>query len=506
MSLMGIDIGSSRCKVAIYSVDGTLISRASTTYQLNMPGPGLFELDSEQVLEAIYQTIRKAMQKAISHDGYQHDTLQAVSCGSFSEAMIPVSSQGEILGPSIFSHDQREKDVIERFHKLGQKVFYKINPNILGYSYSFPKLVWYREKMPELNAKVWKFLNWSDFLIFKLTGEAATAYGHANRTLLFDLWKEKWSDDLLAAGGVERRVLADPVPSGIVLGSVKKEIAALLGFPENVKVVSGGHDQCLNALGAGVITGGSSVTGIGTFECTTLVFDGVPDADLMLDLKLGIEHHTLPGKYVTFIYNQGGSVQTWFLQVFALELIKAGLSEREILNRLTEEAPDQPGEAIFLPFLEPSGAPAFLPEGRGCFIGMSMRTGRGALYRALLEGESMFFREAFEKLSRNGLPIKSVRATGGGSLSDLWLQIKADVLQRPVYRASYQESGTVGAAILAGIATSVYKSPQEAIGIFSGTDASYLPRKELSDTYAKLYQKYQKGLELISSKNWEDTT
>ncbi len=504
MSLMGVDIGSSGCKVAVYSVDGMLISTESTTYSITMPGPGEFELDSRQVLDAVYTVMRTVVKRAGSDNRYLHDPLKAVSFGSFSEAMVPVSSHGEILGPSIFSHDQRGKYAVERFNKIGQKAFYKINPNILGYSYSYPKLVWYRESAPDFNTKVWKYLNWSDFLTFQLTGEAATTYGHANRTLLFDLWKEKWSDELLEIGGVERRVLADLIPSGITMGYMKKEISASLGFPEDVLVVSGGHDQCMNALGAGAISGGSSVTGIGTFECTTLVFDDIPDPDLMLGLKLGIEHHTVPGKYVAFIYNQGGSVQTWFMQAFTQDLIKEGASEREILNSLTDEAPNKPGNVVFLPFLEPSGAPVFLPEGRGCFFGIGTGTGRGALYRALLEGESMFFLEAFEELSKNGLSITSVRATGGGSRSDLWLQIKADILQRPVHRVQHRESGTVGAAIVAGLATGMYGSLEEAVGIFSGTDASFFPRKEFTDIYARLYKKYKNGLGLVSSREWRD--
>jgi len=192
------------------------------------------------------------------------------------------------------------------------------------------------------------------------------------------------------------------------------------------------------------------------------------------------------------------------MQAFTQDLIKEGASEREILNSLTDEAPNKPGNVVFLPFLEPSGAPVFLPEGRGCFFGIGTGTGRGALYRALLEGESMFFLEAFEELSKNGLSITSVRATGGGSRSDLWLQIKADILQRPVHRVQHRESGTVGAAIVAGLATGMYDSLEEAVGIFSGTDASFFPRKEFTDVYAKLYKKYKNGLGLISSREWRD--
>jgi len=124
MSLMGVDIGSSGCKVAVYSVDGMLISTESTTYSVTVPRPGEFELDSRQVLDAVYTAMRTVVKRASSDNRYLHDPLKAVSFGSFSEAMVPVSSHGEILGPSIFSHDQRGKYAVERFNKIGQKAFY----------------------------------------------------------------------------------------------------------------------------------------------------------------------------------------------------------------------------------------------------------------------------------------------------------------------------------------------------------------------------------------------
>ena len=195
-----------------------------------------------------------------------------------------------------------------------------------------------------------------------------------------------------------------------------------------------------------------------------------PDPGTMLSLNLGIEHHVVPGKYVAFIHNQAGALQTWFLKAFATELFARGLDEKQILDLLTLEAPASPTDTIFLPFVEPSGAPLFLPAGNGLFSGIGATTGRGELYRALLEGETMFFLQAFEKLQTHGMRIHDILATGGGSRSDLWLQIKADMLQRPVRRARYRESGTAGAAIAAGLASGVYASVDEAVAAFAGTD------------------------------------
>ncbi|NCB03406.1 MAG: hypothetical protein EOM67_14810, partial [Spirochaetia bacterium] len=360
-----------------------------------------------------------------------------------------------------------------------------------------PKLVWYKEDAPELYRKIWKVLSWADFLIFRLSGKEATNFCHANRTLLFDLHKEDWSTELLKIGGLDRDILADVVPPGTVMGTILPHMAHSLGLNKEVKIIIGGHDQCLNALGAGAIKGGESVTGIGTVECTTVIFDSIPDMDVMFNLNLGIEHHVVSGKYVAFIHNQAGALQTWFLKAFTRELQEKGLSEKEILDYLTLEAPSSPSNLIFLPFVEPSGAPLFLPSGNGLFSGISATTKRGEMYRALLEGESMFFLEAFKALEEKGITINDILTTGGGSRSDFWLQIKADMFGRPVKRARYRESGTTGAAMVAGIATNTYRSVEQAVEVFSGTEKSFTPNPLHALEYERLQERYRKLMKNI---------
>lgn len=494
---MGVDIGSSRCKVAVYTADGEFITAAESPYQVTRAEQGTFELDCFAVERALYSAVQEAADMSRWDTDHRVDPIQAVSVGSFGEAMVPLDREGNILGPSIFSHDERRKDAVQRLEDYGVEAFYKINANILGHSYTYPKLVWYQENAPHLHERIWKVLSWADFLVYRLSGNAATNYCHANRTLLFDLWKEQWSSELLHAGKVDGRVLADVVPPSTDMGPILPEMADKLGLPRSVRIVVGGHDQCINAVGAGAVSGGDSVTGIGTVECTTVIFDGIPDPEMMLSLNLGIEHHVISGKYVTFIHNQAGALQTWFLKAFAHELAEQGLSEKEMLDLLTREAPSSPTDTVFLPFVEPSGSPLYLPSGNGLFSGIGATTGRGELYRALLEGETMFFLEAFEKLDRYGIHIQDILATGGGSRSDLWLQIKADMFQRPVRRARYRESGTAGAAITAGLASGIYHSVAEAVDAFRGTDTAFQPEEAHRAQYEKLQARYRKLVPLL---------
>ena len=149
--------------------------------------------------------------------------------GSFGEAIVPLD-KGEYLRPSIFSHDERRKDSISRFERWARSFLPNQQEYIRSYSYTYPKLVWYQENQPELHAKIWKVLSWADFLVYRLSGVAATNYCHANRTLLFDLWNEKWSEELFSIGGLDGRILADTIPPGTLTGTVLPEMATKLGL------------------------------------------------------------------------------------------------------------------------------------------------------------------------------------------------------------------------------------------------------------------------------------
>ena len=370
--------------------------------------------------------------------------------------------------------------------------FYRINPNLISFTFTYPKLAWYRDEDPDTYRKIWKVLNISEFLIWYLTGIPIATFSQANRTLLFDLDKEDWSAELLGAGSIDRQILPEVVPGGEIVGNLKPDLVGELGFSSPVTVVSGGHDQCLNALGVGAITGGQSATGIGTFECTTLVFDEIPDKRLMYSLGLNIEHHVVPGKYVSLIYNQAGSLQDWFLRVYAKELRESVKTDRDALNILTDEAPGHPSGVIFIPAIEPTGAPYYSSGMNGSFHSIKAKTTRGDMYRALLEGESMFFLDTIEQLDEKGLYLDELIASGGGSRSDLWLQIKADILGKRIRRSGFINAGTVGAAILAGFALGHYTDLSEAAKLFEQGKAVLEPNESNRVSYRDQIAQFRK--------------
>jgi xylulokinase len=486
VSLLGIDVGTTGCKAAAFSLAGALVASAYREYPTAHPQEGWSELDSRLVMARVGETIAETAAQC------RGDPITAVCVSSMGEAMTPVSADRRVLGPSILMTDTRGGDlsapIIERF---GLRAFYDINPNIPGPQYSLPKLMWIRRHQPQLYDQAHKFLLWGDLVVFLLGADPVTSFSHANRTLLFDIRREDWSDPLLAAAGIAREKLPPCVASGSVAGTVSDTAAARLGLEKGAAIVVGGHDQCCNSLGAGIARAGLAVCGIGTFECITPTFDRIPDGGTMLASGLNVEHHVLAGLYVSFIYNQAGSLVRWFRDTFAradLQLIPRG---QDIYDALAREMPAEPTRLLVLPHFEPTGAPQLISDSAGAIVGLKMDTTRGEILKAIMESATFWFVETMDCLKRMRIDTSEFIATGGGARSDPWLQIKADIFGVPFVRPAITECGTLGAAILAGMATGKLAGAEDGISRFVRRQRIFEPDARRHAIYRERFHTYQ---------------
>lgn len=486
MSLLGIDVGTTGCKAAAFSLAGNCLASAYREYPSILPQQGWAELDSRLVWSRVCEVLAEVAFRTAA------DPVTALCISSMGEAMTPVSRDREILGNSIVSSDTRGAEYIAALKaKIDQRAFYNINPNILGPQYSLPKLLWTREHAPAVYEKADKFLLWGDLVAYMLGGDAVTSLALANRTLLLDIRTEDWSDTLLAATGIPRTKLPVPRPSGTVAGQVSDAMAAKLGLPRGVAIVVGAHDQCCNALGGGITRAGKAVCGIGTYECITPVYDHIPDTDTMLANGLNVEHHVLPGLYVSFIYNQSGALVRWFRDTFAAadrRLVPAG---EDIYDRLTREMPAEPSRLLVLPYFEMTGPPGFVPDAAGAIVGLKMDTSRGEILKAIMESVSFYFAEATNALKAVGIDTSAFIATGGGAKSDAWLQIKADVFGVPFLRPRYADGSVFGAAMLAGLATGKLTSPAEAVAQWVKIERAFEPDAKRHARYREKQAAYR---------------
>jgi xylulokinase len=466
MSLLGIDIGTSGCKAAAFAVDGTCLGVARRTYAIREPQPGWAELDSREVWGRVCECISEAAAKT------RHDPVTALGTSSFGEAVVPVSRQREILGTSILCMDPRGAEQAAALEQaFGLAPFFRINGNLPGPQYSLPKLLWLRAHDPALYARADHWLLWSDLVAFLLGSDPVASNSLASRTLLLDVQRNDWSPALLDWSGIRPEQLGRVVPGGTPIGIVAPRMAAALGLPPGVRVVAGGHDQCCNALGSGCIEAGKVVCGIGTFECLTPCYAGIPDPARMLAEGLNVEPHVLPGLYVSFLFNQAGALVNWCRLAFGAERAH----DPGLLDALNAEMPDAPTRLLVLPHFTPPLWPRSIPDSAGGILGLRTGTTRGEIFKAVLEGATYYFVDGIESLRRMGIDTTEFIATGGGAQSDRWLQIKADIFGVPFVRPRCAEGSLAGAAMLAGLGTGALRTPREAVSAFVAHDRTFRP-------------------------------
>ena len=261
----------------------------------------------------------------------------------------------------------------------------------------------------------------------------------AGRTMLFNVQDHIWHPDILAALELDARRLARPLPSGNVAGIIPDRVAAELGLPRGVKVVTGGHDQTVGALGAGVIEPGTAMYAAGSVECLCPVIPRLTLSNELRRNNLCCYDYSLPGMYTSVAYSLTGSN--------LLQYFKENFATETGYDTLTAELPESPSGLLALPYFTPSGTPYFDPATPGAVLGWRLSTSRGELLKALLEGVALEMKLNLSLLENSGVHIERLIATGGGSRLRRLVQLKADVLNKPIETIEVTEAGCFGGRV-----------------------------------------------------------
>jgi len=487
MSLLGVDVGTTGCKAAAFSEkEGRLLASAYEEYDVKRPRPGRAELDAVEVWSKVKRVIVAVAASTAA------DPIRALAVSSLGEAAVPVTADRQVLGPSILHFDTRGEEYLKGLGSvLEEERLYRINGNTLGNHYGLTKLQWVQEHQPELYERAHKFLLWGSFISFMLGAEPVADYSLANRTLLFDMDQRAWSEEILEHARLDQVKLPQTAPSGTAIGTVAAHVAGELGLSGSVSIITGAHDQCANAVGCGVIEEGRAVYGMGTFTCITPVFRERREPPLMIERGLNTEHHAAPGRHVSFIYNQGGSLVKWFRDTFAAaERQQAEESGGDVYADLFSEIPEGPSGILVLPHLAATGPPSFISDSCGVIAGLRLETSRGEILKGIVEGSTFYLKECVESLAPTGIEIADFRAVGGGSKSDAWVQTCADIFGRPFVRPAITEAGTLGAAIIAGVGSGVFSSFEAGVASLVHLERTFEPDPRQNAGYERSFEKY----------------
>jgi xylulokinase len=492
-ALLGLDVGTSSCKALVLAESGRELARGRVEYQLAYLDNGWVELDLAVVWAAVTSLIGQVTAQARADGG----EVTAVSLSVSGDEAIPVDAEGRPLRPCMMAMDNRTADLAEMFgRKVGPQRIYEITGLPVHGMHPLLRLMWIREHEPEIYANTAKMLCWSELVTSLLGGAAVSDYSVAARTMAFDIVRQEWSQELLAAADIPATFMPGLAPSGTAIGDVPARVAADLGLKPGTKIIAGGFDQPMAALGSGLINAGDAGVGTGTWEALVAVTDAPVLTGRMLEAGYPFGCYVLPGRFFCLASNPGGgSLLRWYKDTFCADAVRrARRSGADPFDVILRDVPDGPTGVLVLPHFQGSYNPWMDPAATGAVVGLSLATSRGEFVKAILEGTAFELRENIERIERAGIPIGGLRATGGGARSPEWLQLKADITGKPISTVNVDEAGCVAAACLAGVGAGLFDSAADPIGAWVHPVREFEPDPARKQVYDEIFADY---LELV---------
>ncbi len=456
--LIGVDIGTYSSKGVLVSADGQVIASDTLPHGLDMPKPGYFEQDADQVW---WHDFVKIVKNLFQKSGVDPKLVLSVGTSAIGSCVLPIDAQGRPLRPGIlYGIDARAGKEIEFLEReLGRNEIYNQAGSHLSSQASGPKILWIKNHEPEVFKKARWYLTSEAYLVYKLTGKASidiyTAGGYAP---LYDVHKRDWVDTLAAELITTREHLPQTYWSSEVVGGVTAEAARETGLVAGTPVVAGTTDAASEAISAGVAEFGDMMLMFGSS-----IFFIMKTAQLIQTQRFWSSNFLEEGAYA-FLggMSTSGSLTTWFRDQLAqleIEQERAGGGNpyAELAEQAAGSAPGSNG-LIALPYFEGERTPLHDPRARGMWFGLSLKHTKGDLYRSLLEGVAFGIRHNFEAMTEEGVTPRRILAVGGGTKNPLWLQIVADVCNLELVVPEQQIGASYGDAFLAAAGIGLYSN------------------------------------------------
>ena len=485
--LIGIDIGTSACKVAIFERSGSVVAAASGDYPVYYPEEGWAEQNPEEWWDAVCRAVRKV----IVNSGIQAEQIAGIGIDGQSWSAIAVDKAGNVLTNTPIWMDTRAQSICDRLNQeIGADNIFQVVGNSLQPSYTTAKILWYKENLPEIYGKIYKILQSNSYIAYKLTGAMTQDISQGYGLHCFDMRTGQWDDRMCERLGIPREFLPEICASDQVVGTVTGKAAEESGLAEGTPVVAGGLDAACGTLGAGVIHPGETQEQGGQAGGMSICID-----EYKADPRLILGYHVVPGQWLLQGGTTGGGgVMRWFEHEFAdYERVMAkdkGESSLDQLNEIAEKVAPGSDGVVFLPYMSGERSPIWNPHAKGVFYGLDFAKTKGHMVRACMEGVALSLKHNLDVAEEAGAEVEVLRAMGGSANSILWTQIKSDITGKEVVVPSSDTATTLGAAILAGIGVGMYRDYDEAISLTVKETRRHKPDLSNREVYDKTYETY----------------
>ncbi len=487
--LIGIDVGTSGTKTALFAEDGALMASHTAEYPLYQPKNGYAEQEPTDWWNATCEGLKKVVEKS----GIDKNDIAGIGLSGQMHGLVMLDENGEVLRKSIIWCDQRTaKECEEITERCGLDTLMRItaSPALTGFTAS--KILWVRNNEPEIYAKCKHILLPKDYIRYMLTGEFATDVSDASGMQLLDIANRDWSQEILDLLDIPREWLGKVYESCEVSGTISDAGNSATGIPVGVPVVGGAGDNAAAAVGCGVVRDGRAFTTIGT---SGVVFAHTSEMSIDPQGRCHTFCTAVPGAWhVMGVTQAAGLSLKWYKDNFCdPEIAEAEAAGKNVYALLDEKAAGIPigcDRLLYLPYLMGERTPHLDPNARGMFFGLSAMHTRAHLLRAVMEGVTYSLKDCLSIFGGLGVKVDSMMACGGGGSSKLWRQMLADVFGCTVKQCRSNEGGALGAAILAGVGAGLYPSVEEACDKIISVKGEQPADEANIARYAQFYEIY----------------
>ncbi len=456
--IIAYDLGTGGNKASLYDHDGLCIADTFVPYDTLYPHAGWHEQRPMDWWNAVVESTNRLLKET------KIDKHEIVCCGISGQSLgvVPLDRDGNLLREMtpIWSDSRSVAQVQQFSEKVEEVQWYLITGN--GFPaplYSAFKMMWYRDHEPDMFHKIHKVIGSKDFINFKLTGRIVTDYSYASGSGVYDLLKWDYSEMLMAASGLPREIFPDIVPSTEVIGELTAQAASVLGLPKTVKVVAGGVDNSCMALGARNIQEGRVYNSLGSSSWIAVSSE---KPLLNPDTRPFVFTHVIPSMFnsATSIFSAGSSFR-WVRDHLCHNLVKQaeqqGCDPYELMTALAATSPVGAHRLLFNPSLAGGTSQDASSNIRGAFIGLDLGHTQADAIRAAMEGIAMGLRLALDELRQLARLSHEMLVVGGGSRSQLWRQIYANVYNMDIVKTNIdQQAAALGAAAVAAVGTGLW--------------------------------------------------